>query len=143
MSRWRRSEIYCHRTQEQIWTSENARLVRDEAGQPMYYEGTVQDITQRKNFERQLLLARWATEASNRAKSEFLAKMSHELRTPLNAIMGFSELISLTTQPMPELGRINECADDILYSARYLYELITEILNYSKIDSGTVNWTDG
>lgn len=132
------SEVYRHKTRERIWISENARLVRDEAGQPLFYEGTVQDITQRKGFERQLMLAHSAAEASNRAKSEFLAKMSHELRTPLNAIMGFSELIALTTKPMPELGKIHEYAGDILFSARYLYELITEILDYSKIDSGTV-----
>lgn len=132
------SEIYRHKTRERIWITENAHLVRDESGLPAYYQGTVQDITERKTFESQLLLARRAAEESNRAKSEFLAKMSHELRTPLNAIMGFSELISLTTQPRPELGKINEYANDILYSARYLYELITEILDYSKIDSGTV-----
>ena len=132
------SEIYRHKTRERIWILENARLVRDAADQPLYYEGTVQDITQRKNFETQLMQARQAAETSNRAKSEFLAKMSHDLRTPLNAIMGFSELIGITTQSQPELRKLNEYANDILYSARLLYDLITEILDYSKIDSGTV-----
>lgn len=130
------SEIYRHKTRERIWISENARLVRDAHGQPEHYEGTVEDITERKSFERQLLLARREAETSNRAKTEFLASMSHELRTPLNAIMGFSELISMMTHDEQEGGRINEYANDILSSARILFRLIEEILDYSKLESG-------
>jgi signal transduction histidine kinase len=131
------SEVYRHKTRERIWIQENARLVRDEAGKPLYYEGTVQEITQRKNFERQLMVARRAAEASNRAKSEFLANMSHELRTPLNAIMGFAQILR-DRWTAPEFGKISEYSGDILMSAQHLYKLISEILDYSKIDSGTV-----
>jgi len=131
------SEVYRHKTRERIWVQENARLVRDDAGKPLYYEGTVQEITQRKNFERQLMVARRAAEASNRAKSEFLANMSHELRTPLNAIMGFAQILRDRWKE-PEHGKIGEYAGDILVSAQHLYGLISEILDYSKIDSGTV-----
>jgi PAS domain S-box-containing protein len=136
------SEIYRHRTREKIWIQENARLVRDEGGKPLYFEGTVQEITQRKNFERQLMVARRAAEASNRAKSEFLANMSHELRTPLNAIMGFAQILR-DRWAAPEHGKINEYAGDILLSAQHLYGLISEILDYSKIDSGTVQLVEG
>jgi len=131
------SEVYRHKTRERIWVQENARLVRDDAGKPLYYEGTVQDVTQRKNFERQLMVARRAAEASNRAKSEFLANMSHELRTPLNAIMGFAQIMR-DRWTEPEHTKIAEYAGDILVSAQHLYGLISEILDYSKIDSGTV-----
>jgi PAS domain S-box-containing protein len=131
------SEVYRHKTRDRIWVQENARLVRDETGKALYYEGTVQEITQRKNFERQLMVARRAAEASNRAKSEFLANMSHELRTPLNAIMGFAQILRDRWKE-PEHGKIAEYSSDILISAQHLYGLISEILDYSKIDSGTV-----
>ncbi len=130
------SEIYRHKTRERIWISENARLVRDAQGKPQHYEGTVEDITERKGFERQLMLARREAETSNRAKTEFLASMSHELRTPLNAIMGFSELITLMTRDTKENGRVNEYASDIHSSAHILFRLIEEILDYSKLESG-------
>jgi PAS domain S-box-containing protein len=136
------SEVYRHRTRERIWVQENARLVSDEGGKALYYEGTVQEITQRKNFERQLMVARRAAEASNRAKSEFLANMSHELRTPLNAIMGFAQILR-DRWSGPEHGKIVEYAGDILLSAQHLYGLISEILDYSKIDSGTVQLVEG
>jgi len=131
------SEVFRHKTREKIWVTENARLICDPDGKPTHYEGTIQDITERKNFERQLLLTQRAAETSNRAKSEFLANMSHELRTPLNAIMGFSELITLSTQGDLKTAKIHEYAHDILLSARILYQLISEILDFSKIDSGT------
>ena len=54
------SEVYRHKTRERIWVQENARLVTDDNGKALYYEGTVQEITQRKNFERQLMVARRA-----------------------------------------------------------------------------------
>jgi PAS domain S-box-containing protein len=136
------SEVYRHKSRERIWVQENARLVSDETGKALYYEGTVQEITQRKNFERQLMVARRAAEASNRAKSEFLANMSHELRTPLNAIMGFAQILRDRWND-PEHAKVAEYSSDILLSAQHLYGLISEILDYSKIDSGTVQLVEG
>jgi PAS domain S-box-containing protein len=136
------SEVYRHKTRERIWVQENARKVSDESGKALYYEGTVQEITQRKNFERQLMVARRAAEASNRAKSEFLANMSHELRTPLNAIMGFAQILRDRWND-PEHAKVSEYSSDILLSAQHLYGLISEILDYSKIDSGTVQLVEG
>jgi PAS domain S-box-containing protein len=136
------SEIYRHKTRERIWISETARLVRDSDGSPSHFEGTVVDITERKGFERQLMLARRDAESSNRAKTEFLASMSHELRTPLNAIMGFSELITLMTRDNAGVARVNEYAGDIHASARILFRLIEEILDYSKLESGKATVDD-
>ncbi|MFD1327636.1 PAS domain-containing sensor histidine kinase [Mycoplana ramosa] len=75
-------------------------------------------------------------EAANRAKSEFLANMSHELRTPLNAILGFSEI--LQNQMFGPLGseKYDEYVRDIHESGRHLLNVITDILDMSKIEAG-------
>ncbi|MDY0870293.1 PAS domain-containing sensor histidine kinase [Dongia rigui] len=137
------SEIYRHKTRERIWIAETARLVRNPNGTPSHFEGTVVDVTERKNFERQLMLARRDAESSNRAKTEFLASMSHELRTPLNAIMGFSELIAMMTRADAQETRVHEYAGDIHASARILFRLIEEILDYSKLESGKATIDEG
>ena len=78
-------------------------------------------------------------ERANQLKSEFLANMSHELRTPLNVIIGFSELMR---DEVP--GKINDeqrqCFDDILNSSKHLLNLINEVLDLSKIESGKVKF---
>src|ERR1700677_170285 len=76
-----------------IWISENVRVIRGEDQSVRYYEGTVEDITERKRVEEELRRAKTAAEEASRSKSQFLANMSHELRTPLNAIIGYSELM--------------------------------------------------
>jgi PAS domain S-box-containing protein len=83
--------------------------------------------------------ARAEAEAANRAKSEFLAVMSHELRTPLNAIGGYAELVEMgirgpvTPQQREDLQRIQT-------SQRHLLGLINEVLNYAKLETGTVQY---
>ncbi len=76
-------------------------------------------------------------ERANRAKSEFLANMSHELRTPLNAIIGFSEMIKDQTGGPVGNDRYREYAKDINDSGRHLLDLINDILDLSKIESGS------
>jgi PAS domain S-box-containing protein len=86
--------------------------------------------------------ARAEAERANRAKSEFLAVMSHELRTPLNAIGGYAELMEIgirgpvTEQQRADLHRIQQ-------SQRHLLGLINEVLNYAKLETGTVHFDIG
>ena len=80
-----------------------------------------------------------SADAANQAKSEFLANMSHELRTPLNAIIGFSDIISKETFGPVGSVKYREYSKDIHKSGLHLLELINDVLDLSKIESGEQN----
>jgi len=96
------------------------------------------DISHSKAVELELIKAKETAEYADRAKSEFLANMSHELRTPLNAILGFSEIIENLTMGRDALDRYKEYAADIHTSGRHLLELLSDILDLSKIEAGAM-----
>ncbi len=115
------------------WILDQLRLIRDPAGRPVEMLGYLIDISDRKQVELELQQAKEAAETANRAKSMFLSNMSHELRTPLNAILGFTQLMSYDPVLTPELQ--NDLAI-VNRSGEHLLELINEILDLSKIESG-------
>ncbi len=116
---------------EIIWISENARLVRDANGQPLHYEGTVVDITERMSRDR-LEREKQAADSANQAKSTFLARMSHEIRTPLNGVIGMLELLNGTALD----ARQDRYVRIARSSADALLGQINDVLDLSKIEAG-------
>ncbi len=121
-------------------------LRRDAAGTPIGYLLISKDISEQKLLEAQLRRKNEELEEqysqvqeANRLKSEFLANMSHELRTPLNAVIGFSELMhdgkagKVSAQQKEFLG-------DILTSSHHLLQLINDVLDLAKVESGKMEF---
>ena len=97
------------------------------------------DITELKETEAELIQARDKAEMMDRLKSAFLANMSHEIRTPLNAIVGFSDLLVETE----ELAERQEYIKIVRENNELLLQLISDILDLSKIEAGTFEFTNG
>ena len=115
----------------------------DADGTFLGYRGTATDITDRERAEAALIAATHRAEQANRAKSDFLSHMSHELRTPLNAILGFGRL--LIDSPADQLGdKQKKFAEWILSSGEHLLELVNDLLDLAKLESGAIelNITD-
>jgi len=127
------SQIY-RRDGSVIWIAESARAVHDADGNLDYYEGIVENITERKLSEA-LFREKESAEAANRAKSQFLANMSHELRTPLNGVIGMLDLLLETTEA-PQSLRFATIARS---SADLLLSVIDQILDFSKIEAGKLD----
>lgn len=126
-----------------IWVSENLRSVKDDQDMLLYYEGSLEDITKRKEAEIAMRTAKLESDIANRAKSEFLANMSHELRTPLNSIIGFSEIIK--NEAFGPIGKKEywDYANDIYESGKRLLGVINEILDVSRIQAGERQLNEG
>ncbi|KTF15316.1 hybrid sensor histidine kinase/response regulator [Pseudoalteromonas sp. H105] len=119
---------------QRLWVSLNGKSQFDELGHFIGYLGIAKDITLSKEREVALESARLKAEDASKTKSKFLTVMSHEIRTPMNAIMGVIELLldtKLTVEQRQWLDYANSSAD-------ILYGLITDVLDFSKIESGTI-----
>ncbi len=107
------------------WTPSDYTLLRA-------FAASLGSAIERAGIEDQLVLAKEAAEAGNKARSEFMANISHELRTPMNGIIGFSDL--LLTTPLQEIQR--EYIQHVSKSAYSLLSIINDILDFSKIEAG-------
>jgi nitrogen-specific signal transduction histidine kinase/CheY-like chemotaxis protein len=108
--------------------------LRGEGGETVGVSLIARDVTESLRAEREAMEARAEAERANRAKSEFLSRMSHELRTPLNAILGFGQLLQLDETD----ERRKENVAHILRGGSHLLDLINEVLDISRIESGTM-----
>ncbi|MEA3361115.1 MAG: PAS domain-containing protein [Thermodesulfobacteriota bacterium] len=108
---------------------------RDENGKPRRAVGVHEDITEQKQPEEDLKIAKEQAENVNQAKSEFLANMSHEIRTPMNAVLGFAQVLERDSSLTPKQS---EHVSAISRSGNYLLGLINDILDISKIEAGKI-----
>lgn len=157
---WQGEWINKKKSGEHYWESIAITPINDETGRTSSYLAVKQDITERKNAEREILelntslerkveertkdleqsnidlrKARIEADLANQSKSEFLSRMSHELRTPMNSILGFAQLL--------EMGQLNDSqrkgVNHIIRSGRHLLGLINEVLDISRIESGHIS----
>ncbi|HEY9078813.1 MHYT domain-containing protein [Magnetovibrio sp.] len=134
-----RGELYNKRKDGSFyWEFLSISTIRDANGEPINYLGIQEDITETKSAMSALQHAKEDAEYANHVKSQFLASMSHELRTPLNAIIGFSEMVMSELFGPVGSPKYLEYTKDIHDSGEHLLELITDILDMSKIESGNL-----
>jgi PAS domain S-box-containing protein len=113
-----------------LWTRTDISAIKAREAEQAEHAARLEDLT------RKLDLARLQAESANRAKSQFLAQVSHELRTPLNAVLGFSDV--MRNQHFGPLGnpRYVDYAEDIHGAGSHLLQVINQILDLAKVESG-------
>jgi PAS domain S-box-containing protein len=120
------------------WRLSGKPIFDSDSGVFLGFRGSGNDVTAAKVAEDDLRAAKEQAEAASRAKSEFLATMSHELRTPLNAIIGFSDFLQREILGPIGTPKYREYVGDILNSGNHLLALISDILDFAKADSGSL-----
>jgi len=140
-----------------VWVFGQAHAEYNQQGDVVSYVGTITDISKIKAAEAEfenhshqleklvdertldLATARDEAERANIAKSEFLSRMSHELRTPMNAILGFGQILEMKSEGLDEIQRSN--VQEILVAGRHLLNLINDVLDMARIESGRMEVT--
>jgi PAS domain S-box-containing protein len=140
-----REAVWKRKDGTEVYVRENGRVYQDGQGNS-YYEGTAEDITERREAERRLAASHEALAAKNvelkqaldaaqeatRMKDRFLANVSHEIRTPMHGVLGAADLLRSTLPPGEQSGFV----EIIHSSARALLSLLNQLLDLSKIESG-------
>ncbi|MBD2176609.1 response regulator [Pseudanabaena sp. FACHB-1998] len=124
---------YLHKNGQAIDAISRVGLVRDINNNPLHFVVSVENITEHRLNEAKLANAKVA-EASNKAKSEFLAAMSHEIRTPMNAVIGMTEILSNTILSNQQ----KQIVSIIRQGGEVLLSVINKILDFSQIEAGSV-----
>ena len=121
-----------HASGEWVIIESRLRRMTDAEGRPSGVLVVSRNVTEQVQVDEALRLAKVEADRANQAKSEFLSRMSHELRTPLNAILGFAQLLEMDALDAAQRESVNH----ILYGGRHLLELINEVLDIARIESG-------
>ena len=117
----------------EVWVEDHGWYTYDASGEILFHEGIIRDISERKQVEKELIIAKEHAEESDRLKSAFLANMSHEIRTPMNGILGFADLLKnpdLSGEDQQNYIRIIEKSGDRMLN------IINDIIDISKIEAG-------
>jgi PAS domain S-box-containing protein len=117
-----------------VMIESRGRALRDALGNPTGAVIISRDISDSVETQRALELAKNEAEQANVAMSEFMSRMSHELRTPLNSVLGFAQILQMELEAPSELEMIGY----IVKSGGYLLELINEVLDISRVESGSI-----
>ncbi|MEI7662877.1 MAG: ATP-binding protein, partial [Bacteroidota bacterium] len=130
-----------HVDDEVMWRADGTCFPTEYWSFPIFIDGKIDgavvtffDITERKQAESETGKARLEAEQANRSKSEFISRMSHELRTPMNSILGFTQLMEMGILSPAHRKGVNH----ILKSGKHLLNLINDVLDISRIESGRI-----
>ncbi|MDZ4372630.1 MAG: ATP-binding protein [Phenylobacterium sp.] len=115
----------------EVWVEGAIRVFTDGTGRVQRLVGAIQDITARKANERAVMAAKEEAEASNRAKSTFLATMSHEIRTPLNGVLGMAQAMDADELSDAQRDRL----DIVRQAGHTLLAILNDVLDLSKIEA--------
>jgi PAS domain S-box-containing protein len=118
-----------------ILGSSTTSVIRNKKEEAEYFIWMVEDITQRRKAEQDLIAAKQKAEESDRLKTAFLHNVSHEIRTPMNAIIGFSSLLN---EPDVDQKERKQFTEIIFQSSNQLLSIINDIVDVANIESGQV-----
>ncbi len=121
-----------------FWESATISPIINTDGKTTHFIAIKEDITSRKNVEKELIKSKERAEESDRLKLAFLANMSHEIRTPMNGILGFTELLK---EPKLSGEEQQEYINIIEKSGKRMLNIINDIISISKVESGQIEVT--
>ncbi len=117
-----------------IWMESFSHPFFDASGKMIGFQTSARDITQRKEFEHELIVAKEHAEEATKTKSQFLSMMSHEIRTPMNAVIGLANLL-LSDDPRQDQV---DSLELLKFSGQNLLSILNDILDFSKIEANKV-----
>ena len=113
----------------------SSKVILDDEGKPEKIIGSMRDISERKEYEYELIKAKEKAEESDRLKTAFLHNISHEIRTPMNAIVGFASMLG---EPVLDSQTRQSHIETIIQSSNHLLEIISDIVDISNIEANLV-----
>lgn len=129
-----------HNSGRWVWIQSRAKALFDDSGKAVRLVGAHTDISAMKQAQHRLRTEKLEAERANQAKTDFLAHMSHEIRTPLTAISGIAEILQRNPENLNE--KQTQLVKTLASSSSSLKDLINDILDYSKIESGEIDLTN-